>query len=139
MFFFGQTERRSGEKESVDVDEERSSREGTSTNSSRDSQNGQLSLQTDSSIPTNKRKLENSQEIESEDNSYKKKRNEVQCKLERWKIGKDEIEVDLFCVQGWRDELCRCTKHRIEFILQAEETYEPPQDDEARELNINSS
>ncbi len=32
------------------------------------------------------------------------------CKRERWPVVNYDIEVDLFCVQGWRDELCRCGK-----------------------------
>ncbi|CAG8721416.1 6753_t:CDS:10, partial [Acaulospora morrowiae] len=135
MFFSGQT-KRIGEMKSTD--KEHSVHEETSCNSPNSSINGQL-LQTDSFISTSKRKLEDDQEIESENSILKKKKSEAQCKLDIWKIEDDKFEVDLFCIQGWRDELCRCAKcmdlykkHHIEFILQEEETYEPPQDDEAQ-------
>jgi len=65
------------------------------------------------------------------------------CKRERWHVVSEEVEVDLFCVLGWRDELCHCDKcmklyklHQIEFILGVEETYEPPEDDDARKLFV---
>nr|CAG8603947.1 1053_t:CDS:2 [Entrophospora candida] len=74
------------------------------------------------------------------------------CKLEKWNntvvnvingAGDSQVEIDLFCKQNWRDELCRCSKcvniykqYNIEYILQEEETYEPPKDDDESQTSI---
>ncbi|CAG8580937.1 7315_t:CDS:10 [Paraglomus occultum] len=60
------------------------------------------------------------------------------CRLEKFaSINVDENYFDLFCVSGWRDDLCRCAKckelykrHKLEFLLEEEETYEPPKDED---------
>ncbi|CAG8644725.1 30018_t:CDS:10 [Gigaspora margarita] len=101
------------------------------------SKNDQLQVETSAS--TNKRKLDDEQEIDLKATALlKKTKGDDVCKLERWEPVKNNIDVDLFCIQNWRDELCRCSKctylyksHQIEFILQEEETYEPPHDDDA--------
>jgi E3 ubiquitin-protein ligase UBR7 len=99
-----------------------------------------------SSTSINKRKIEDDKVDDGEEKinvmfSPKKPKNEDvnTCKRERWQVVSNEVEVDLFCVRGWRDELCRCDKcmelykqHQIEFILGVEETYEPPEDDDAQ-------
>ncbi|CAG8694736.1 uncharacterized protein OCT59_019415 [Rhizophagus irregularis] len=95
----------------------------------------------------NKRKIEEDdkaddcKEVVNAVVSLKKSKNDDvnTCKRESWQIVSNEVEIDLFCVRGWRDELCRCHKcmelykqHQIEFILSVEETYEPPEDDDAQ-------
>ena len=64
----------------------------------------------------NKRKIEEDNEAsdncEEKIDVYKKPKNEDVnvCKRERWQVVSEEVEVDLFCVLGWRDELCHCDK-----------------------------
>lgn len=111
MFFSGQTKMKICEKSTDNSD-----CRGNTIPFFQASENVQPS-QTESSISTNKRKIENDQEIGSEIHSNKKARSDVQCKLDQWEAVKDEIKVDLFCVQGWRDEFCRCTKVRLNFII----------------------
>ncbi|RHZ44123.1 hypothetical protein Glove_757g17 [Diversispora epigaea] len=124
QFFSGQTKMKVCDK-SMDNDNDNDNDNNDNYNSDRGERktNFQVSQsvqssQNESSISTNKRKMENDQEIGNEIHSNKKTRSDVQC---------------------WRDELCRCSKclnlykqYQIEFILQEEETYEPPQDDNAR-------
>ncbi|KAG9287366.1 hypothetical protein G9A89_023738 [Geosiphon pyriformis] len=105
---------------------------------SQEIKNDEKSAQSLSSI-TNKRKME-----ESDDDigsSKKVKSDEVggQCKRDNFPLISDNILVDIFCVEGWRDELCRCVKcmklykqYQIEFILQEEDTHEPPKDESAQ-------
>ncbi|CAJ0758925.1 24325_t:CDS:2, partial [Entrophospora sp. SA101] len=78
-----------------------------------------------SSSSSNKRKLDD------QDNEDDK----LTCKLEKWNnavvnvingAGDSQVEIDLFCKQNWRDELCRCK----------EETYEPPKDDDESQTSI---
>ncbi|CAG8770560.1 16485_t:CDS:10, partial [Dentiscutata erythropus] len=123
MFFSGQTIRKNEGTREIDNDKK--------------SKNDQFQVETSAS--TNKRKLGDEQEIDSKTTALSKKaKGGDMCKLERWEPVKDNIDVDLFCIQSWRDELCRCSKcmylyksHQIEFALQEEETYEPPHDDDA--------
>ncbi|KAF0508699.1 E3 ubiquitin-protein ligase UBR7 [Gigaspora margarita] len=123
MFFSGQTVRKNEGTKEKDNDKK--------------SKNDQLQVETSAS--TNKRKLDDEQEIDLKATALlKKTKGDDVCKLERWEPVKNNIDVDLFCIQNWRDELCRCSKctylyksHQIEFILQEEETYEPPHDDDA--------
>jgi hypothetical protein len=60
----------------------------------------------------NKRKIEEDEVGEEKIDASKKLKNEDVnvCKRERWQVVSEEVEVDLFCVQGWRDELCCCDK-----------------------------
>lgn len=83
--------------------------EGTSSTSS---------LSSSTSSVNNKRKIEEDnkaddyKEVVNAVISLKKSKNDDvnTCKRERWQIVSNEVEVDLFCVRGWRDELCRCYK-----------------------------
>lgn len=66
----------------------------------------------------NKRKIEEDdkaddcKEVVNAVVSLKKSKNDDvnTCKRESWQIVSNEVEIDLFCVRGWRDELCRCHK-----------------------------
>ena|ERR1051325_3824062 len=89
------------------------------TTKSEESYSTTLPLSSTSSVisyVSNKRKIEEDDKAGDEKidvtGSPKKPKNENVnlCKRERWQVVSDEVEVDLFCVQGWRDELCRCDK-----------------------------
>jgi hypothetical protein len=77
-----------------------------------------VSLSSSTSSVNNKRKIEEDDKVDDDKEivnvvvSLKKSKNDdvITCKRERWQIVSNEVEVDLFCVRGWRDELCRCCK-----------------------------
>ncbi|CAG8731823.1 3967_t:CDS:2, partial [Racocetra fulgida] len=88
--------------------------EAKTTDNDKKQKNDQLQVET--SVLTNKRKLGEGQEIDLKITALSKKaKNENECKLERWESVKDSIDV--------YDEY-------MKFILQEEETYEPPHDDD---------
>jgi E3 ubiquitin-protein ligase UBR7 len=135
----------------LQVDDKTSSSLISNTNNSKNNEISATKTEESSTTPStpvnNKRKIEDD-EMDDECGekigivtaSKKPKNEEVNvCKRERWHVVSEEVEVDLFCVLGWRDELCHCDKcmklyelHQIEFILGTEETYEPPEDDDAQ-------
>ncbi|CAG8627437.1 8983_t:CDS:2, partial [Ambispora leptoticha] len=68
---------------------------------------------TESSV---KRKIDDNNDGDIIDSSSSLKKVKVEstkkipCKLEKFPLISNHLQVDLFCVQGWRDELCRCVK-----------------------------
>ncbi|CAG8632283.1 6875_t:CDS:10 [Funneliformis caledonium] len=152
MFFSGQYNKKTHQVNEVDENSNDSStgdKMSQPPNSCKDNETTTTQTSTVSpSSPTphvnNKRKIEKDEVVDGKALLPKRSKNDGTddtnvCKRERWPVVNDDVEVDLFCVQGWRDELCRCSKcielykkHQIEFILNVEETYEPPEDDDAQ-------